>query len=249
MDIMSTMNSNLKDIHSHILSGIDDGSSSATESMKILKLAIEEGVSDIILTPHYIYGSNYACNNKDKRIRFEVLKELVETRNLPIRLYLGNEILLCDNILELLENGECMTLNHSRYVLVELPMNNELLNVKNILFELINHEYIPILAHPERYHYISEDSTFFESLIDMGVLLQGNYKSLLGKYGKGAERRLKKLLQKGMITFLASDMHHAEAYDLKKAAKKVLKIVKDKKIVHQLFVENFDYILYDRDVC
>ena len=93
------------------------------------------------------------------------------------------------------------------------------------------------------------ESTFFESLIDMGVLLQGNYKSLLGKYGKGAERRLKKLLQKGMISFLASDMHHAEAYDLKKAAKKVLKIVKDKKIVHQLFVENFDYILYDKDVC
>ena len=50
MDIMSTMNSNLKDIHSHILSGIDDGSESATESIKILKLAIQEGVSDIILT-------------------------------------------------------------------------------------------------------------------------------------------------------------------------------------------------------
>ena len=249
MDIMSTMNSNLKDIHSHILSGIDDGSSSATESMKILKLAIEEGVSDIILTPHYVYGSNYACNNKDKRIRFEVLQELVETRKLPIHLYLGNEILLCENILDLLENGECMTLNHSRYVLVELPMNNELLNAKNILFELINHEYIPILAHPERYHYIVDDSTFFEDLIDMGVLLQGNYKSLLGKYGKTSEKRLKKLLQRNMITFLASDMHHAEAYDLKTAYKKTLRVVKDKELVHKLYVENFDYILYDRDVC
>lgn len=237
---MSTMNSNLKDIHCHILSGIDDGSSSARESIEILKLAVEEGVSDIILTPHYIYGSKYACNNKEKKIRFEVLQELVETRKLPIHLYLGNEILLCDNILELLENGECMTLNHSRYVLVELPMNNELLNVKNIFFELINHEYIPILAHPERYHYISEDSTFFEDLRDMGVLLQGNYKSLLGKYTKGAEKRLKKLLQKGMITFLASDTHHAEPYDLKKAYKKVTKIVKDKRIVHKLFVENFE---------
>ena len=249
MDIMSTMNSNLKDIHSHILSGIDDGSESAAESIKILKLAIQEGVSDIILTPHYIYGSNYACNNKDKRIRFEVLQELVETRNLPIRLYLGNEILLCEHILELLENGECMTLNHSRYVLVELPMNNELLNAKKIFFELVSHEYIPILAHPERYHYISEDSTFFEDLVDMGVLLQGNYKSLLGKYSKGAERRLKKLLQKNMITFLASDTHHAEAHDLKKAYKKTLKIIKDKERVKKLFVENFDYILYDKDVC
>ena len=246
---MNTTNSNLKDIHSHILSGIDDGSSSATESIKILKLAVHEGVSDIILTPHYVYKSDYACNNKEKKIRFEVLEELVKTRNLPIRLYLGNEILLCEQILELLESGECMTLNHSRYVLVELPMNNELLNAKNILFELINHEYIPILAHPERYHYIPDDSTFFDDLIDMGVLLQGNYKSLFGKYGKSAEKRLKKLLQKHMITFLASDTHHAEAYDLKTAYKKTLRVVKDKELVHKLYVENFDYILYDRDVC
>ena len=50
------------------------------------------------------------------------------------------------------------------------------------------------------------------------------------------------LLQKNMITFLASDMHHAEAYDLKKAYKKTLKIVKDKERVKKLFVENFDII-------
>ena len=248
MDTMHTMNNNLKDIHSHILYGIDDGSKTLEKSINMLEIAVHDGVSDIILTPHYIYESDYNCNNEEKKKRFAELQKVVKKKELPIRLYLGNEIMLCENIVKLLKKGECMSLNNSRYVLVELPMHNELLNAKNILFELLKNDYIPVLAHPERYTYLSSDLSFFKEIQEMGVLLQGNYKSLLGKYSKDAKKRLKKMLKNNMITFLASDMHHGESYDLEAAYKKVTKIVKNKTITHQLFVENFDYILYNKEI-
>jgi len=242
---MDITNSNLKDIHSHILYGIDDGSKTIEDSIKMLELAIHDGVSDIILTPHYICNSEYSCDNKEKIIRFNALQKAIKKENLSIHLYLGNEILLCDNIVDLLQKKECMTLNNSRYVLVELPMQNELLNAKNIFFDLIRNNYIPILAHPERYPYLKKDFSFLKELIGMGVLLQGNYKSLLGHYGNDAKRRLKKLLKRNMITFLASDTHHKKDYELSEAYKKVLKIVKKEAKVRQLFVENINFILYN----
>jgi len=245
MDIMDITSSNLKDIHSHILYGIDDGSKTIEDSIEMLKQAIHDGVSDIVLTPHYIYESEYSCNNKEKNVRFKKLQEAIKKENLSIRLYLGNEILLCDNIVELLKKKECMTLNNSRYVLVELPMHNELLNAKNIFFDLVRNGYVPVLAHPERYPYIKKDFLFFRELIDMGVLLQGNYKSLFGHYGSDAKKRLKKLLKQDMITFLASDTHHKYGYELDEAYKKTLKIIKNTKKVRQLFIENIDFILYN----
>ena len=56
----------MKDIHCHILNGIDDGSKTIEESISIIKNAIDNGITDIVLTPHYIENSNYNCNNKDK---------------------------------------------------------------------------------------------------------------------------------------------------------------------------------------
>ena len=60
----------MKDLHSHLLPGIDDGSKSFEESIKILKKASIEGVTDIVLTPHYIEDTKYNCNNKNKKELF-----------------------------------------------------------------------------------------------------------------------------------------------------------------------------------
>ena len=111
----------MRDIHSHIMYGIDDGSRSLEESIKLLKIQEEKGITDIILTPHYIENTDYTCSIKQKK---NIIKEL--KKHTTINLYIGNEVYITENIKELLEDKKISTLNNSRYLLVELPMNNKI---------------------------------------------------------------------------------------------------------------------------
>ena len=126
---------------------------------------------------------------------------------------------------------------------------NKLQNLKDIIFELIRHNYIPILAHPERYQYVQDNPLELQEYLDMGVLFQGNCKSLLGSYGKTAKKTLKILLKNNMIHFLASDIHRKEDnYNLEKVNKKLLKIVKDKQTVLNLLDRNFDKVIHNEEI-
>ena len=121
----------MKEIHCHILPTIDDGSKSLEMSYEILKSAKEAGINDIILTPHYVEMSKYVSNRENN---LKVLNELKEfTKEIDINLYLGNEVYINYNILELLEKGEISTLNNSRYMLIELPLNSKFNNTKSVL--------------------------------------------------------------------------------------------------------------------
>ncbi len=224
--------------------GIDDGSKSLEESITILKKAQKAGVTDIMLTPHYIKNSKFACNNEKKKELLEDLKEKMKKENIKIALYLGNEVYIDSDIISLINNNEIKTLNDSRYILVELPLTREENDAINIFKKLINKGYIVILAHPERYTYIQEDPSKIEDFLGIGVLMQGNFKSLLGKYGEDAEETLIELLKKDYIQFLASDIHHEKSeYYLAKAEKKLLKIVKSKDKVKDLLERNFDKVV------
>ena len=83
----------MKDLHSHLLFGIDDGSKSLDESICLLKKMQEQNITDLICTPHYIENSKYVCNNKDKLKKIKKLKEKIRKENININLYLGNELL------------------------------------------------------------------------------------------------------------------------------------------------------------
>ena len=127
-------------------------------------------------------------------------------------------------------------------------MNTTYPNVKKVIGELIKMGCVPILSHPERYKEYQKHPEKLVELTEMGVLLQGNYKSLLGKNGTVACKTIKTLLKKGLITFLGSDTHHLESYDIKSARKAVKKIVLSDDIVEDLFCNNFDKVINDLDI-
>lgn len=238
----------MKDLHSHLLFGIDDGSKSLKESIEILKKASRAGVTEMLVTPHYIEDSKYNCNNKDKEVLFEKLVKEAKNENINIRLYLGNEIYLSENILELLEKNAIMPLNRSKYLLIEFPMSNMYRNTSELLFSFINKGYIPIIAHPERYAIFQDHPDYLEKYLNMGVLFQGNYMSLYGKYGRGAKKTLKKLLKNDYISFLASDIHHEDdEFMLDKIKKHVKRYVKSDKKVDDLLENNFDIVVKNKD--
>ena len=233
----------MKDLHSHICYGIDDGCKTIEESISILRKMEKSGITDIFLTPHYIEDSKYNANNKKKQEILDSLKEACQKENININLYLGNEVYLTDNVINLVKKGEIKTLNDSKYILLELPMFQKDPNTRTILHNVITAGYIPIIAHPERYAYVDEKLDYIRDLQAIGVLFQGNYQSLFGKYGKQAKKNLQKMLKDNIISFLGTDIHHEEELHTEKLFKEIKKFVKKEDKVYDLLYRNIDKIL------
>ncbi len=238
----------MKDLHTHVMYGIDDGSRTLEESMTMLEKLSNEGVTDVMLTPHYIENSKYNCNNKNKKQLFTKIKQEAKKRGININIYLGNEIMVNNNIMNLF-NTEIATLNASKYLLIELPMEKEFDDLDLVIKELTSNGVIPIIAHPERYSYVKDNYKWLEEYLKMGVLFQSNYESLFGKYGKEAKKTIKKLLKHNMVHFLASDIHHESSKcNLKKLHKKLKRIIKSEDNINDLLNNNFTKVIKNEDI-
>lgn len=199
------------DIHSHILNEIDDGSTSEEESLAILEKLKHLGFSAVVATPHYIQGSAYTASNDEKIDCISSLYKKVMERKMGIQLYLGNEVFIFDDVEKYIKKEEISTINDSRYILMELPFGIYPVHLGEYIFTLINHDYIPIIAHPERYSYFQKDPSKMLPLIEQGALFQSNLPSMIGKYGTDAKETLCYLLEHNMVHFLATDIHREES--------------------------------------
>lgn len=204
------------------------------------------GVTDLMLTPHYVEESDFVCNNKEKKSIYNKLVNKAKEEEIDINLYLGNEVFFTENMLDLIKKDEIMTLNNSKYILFEFPLNSLYKNFRTIISELISKGYTPILAHPERYIMFHKHPELAADYVRMGVLLQGNTPSLFGKYGRISEKTLKFFLKKGWITVMGSDTHHSyENISEKKLRRKLYRITKDDDYVERILNTNFDKIIND----
>lgn len=238
----------MEDLHTHLLNGIDDGSNSIEESIEILKDMQKLGIKELVLTPHYIENSKYNCNNRNKIKLYQELMDEAEKQGIKIRMYLGNEVFISPNLVKLIEQNEIAPINDSRYLLIEFPLRQIYNNTGAIISNLVSHGYTPILAHPERYEEFKIHPDVVEEYLRMGVLMQANFTSLFGKYGKESEKLLKYFLKKKWISFLGSDTHHRYDIKVKKVEKLLYKITKDKQYVEDLLYNNFDKVIKDEDI-
>jgi protein-tyrosine phosphatase len=234
------------DFHSHILPGVDDGFKSMDDSLEELKIASEEGITDIVLTPHYICDSSYSSSASDNKKIFNKLVKQKDKLGINVNLYLSNEIYINDNIDKLIKSKKINPINN-KYLLIELPLNNNLINAENIIFDLISKGYKVILAHPERYMIFKKDRKRIDKYLSMGVMLQGNYKSLFGKYGKEAKKLLKYLLKTKKITFLGSDIHKNESYRIKSLSFRLKIMGLKKEYIEDILFRNSNILLTTKE--
>jgi len=218
----------MTDVHSHILFGIDDGSRTISESIELLKKLKSVGFNNVILTPHFILDSTYNSNYEANIKIYNELKERLLNENIDINIYLGNEIFIDKNVPTLLEKNIITSLNRTKYVLVEFPMHNKLLNIEDILYEIRSKGYEVVIAHPERYDAFKEDYSIVDTLREDGFLFQSNYSSILGYYGKDSIKLLKYMLKRHYIDFLGTDIHRIEKTyvidNFKKIEKHIIKV-------------------------
>lgn len=194
------------DFHTHIIPNIDDGSRSIEETFNLIKEAKEAGFEGIVLTSHYI-ENYYETDVPERDMWVKVISDNLKQKGIETDLYLGNEIYISGNMMNLLIEGKASTINNSSYVLFEMPLNAEPMNLYDVIYSLQENKLIPVLAHPERYSFIQKEPELVYDLIEKGVLMQANYGSILGQYGEKAQMIVRRFLENNMIHFLGTDVH------------------------------------------
>ncbi|MBR0480015.1 hypothetical protein IJJ49_01995 [Candidatus Saccharibacteria bacterium] len=219
------------DIHTHILPGVDDGAENFYESIEIVKYLARQGVTDIIATPHYVNETEYTSERAENLRLFDALKRELAAAGVKTRIFLGSEIYIDPEILELIKTEKISPLAESKYLLVELPLSGNFPNYEDYFNDLILRGYKVILAHPERYETVQKNYEIIKDLREKGVLFQSNFGSILGKYGREAKKTVKKLAKDKLIFTFGSDTHRASRRDyITLARKKLLKYYSEREL-------------------
>ncbi|WP_086428571.1 tyrosine-protein phosphatase [Staphylococcus cornubiensis] len=194
------------DIHNHILMGVDDGPQTDTDMIALMQQAATQGVTGIVATPHHL---NPRFHNEASVVmeKLEKMKSHPEIQKLGIALYPGQEIRISADIIQGIEKGTVMGLNHSKYVLIELPSREVPHYTKPLLFELQRRGYIPVIAHPERNKAIVKNPEILYELIQNGALSQLTAGSLLGTFGKNIQKLSLQFITCHLAHVIASDAH------------------------------------------
>ncbi|WP_395059679.1 tyrosine-protein phosphatase [Flavobacterium sp.] len=191
------------DIHSHLLPGIDDGAQTIDDTQFLLDSLKNMGMSNFITTPHIFNG--FWDNSKDKIQALELETNLNLNNNVPFKA--AAEYLMDDHFVSLFQKKEILTLKDN-YVLVEMSYLNPPIQLFDIIFDLQVAGYKPVLAHPERYTFYHNNFDQYLKLKNAGCLFQINLPSTVGYYGAAVAQTAEKLLKKGLIDFVGSDVHH-----------------------------------------
>ncbi|GGF96473.1 tyrosine-protein phosphatase [Paenibacillus aceti] len=194
------------DIHSHILPFIDDGATDWNEAIEMAQQAIADGITKIVATPHHANGR---YNNTAPEINKYVVEfnTRIHDLNMNLEVLPGQEVRVYDNLLDDWKNGQLESLNHSKYLLLELPSSSVPSYVEEFIYELSLMGLQVIIAHPERNAEIANDPTILQNMIDNGALGQLTAQSLTGEFGKKLQKLSLDLCHKNLVQLIASDAH------------------------------------------
>ena len=197
------------DMHSHVLPGIDDGAQNVEESIFLIKRMMELGIKKIIATPHimidYYRNTPETINNALTLLREELLNQGID-----IQVEAGAEHYFDETFETRIDQGKLVAFG-DKYVLYEFPFINKPQNWFGALQKMLQTGYKPILAHPERYPYLSTDD--MAMMRSWGCNMQLNTISLTGYYGRDIKKRAEEMVDLKLIDFISSDMHHPRHAD------------------------------------
>ncbi|TYQ15983.1 UNVERIFIED_CONTAM: protein-tyrosine phosphatase [Acetivibrio alkalicellulosi] len=197
------------DIHCHILDEVDDGPQSLDESIELCRKLKDAGITGIVATPHFIDGGGYMPTPQLIRSKVGNLKKVLKEKDIDINIYSGMEVFADYNTIERVKNNDILTLNDSRYILIEFAMDIVPKYASSLIFSLLVEGYVPIIAHPERYTAEYRKSGVLKDLVYNGALVQINSGSILGDHGKRAQKEALTLINEEMVHLVSSDSHGA----------------------------------------
>ena len=190
------------DLHSHILPELDDGAQNLHQSLEMAHIAIQSGVTTMVATPHCVDGKA-----EDVRSMLKLMRSVLREHGLRLQLCSGMEIFGTRDTARLLREGKLLTLNRSQYPLIEFNFHSDGYWETQVLADVLQAGYRPVVAHPERYSFIQHTPELLNRWVKMGCLLQINKGSLLGRFGSTSQDLSLELVDRGFAAVVASDAH------------------------------------------
>lgn len=195
------------DLHAHILPGEDDGPQTLEQALEMARVAVADGITCIVATPH-----NVGWSKADHRSRITrdagAFQQQCAQAGIPLGLLPGVEIYVDFDLLEQLQDGRAFPLADSRYVLLEMPHSAYPLYMEEMVFHLQVKGYGVMLAHPERNALVQSNPSLLAPLVERGVLVQITAASLAGQFGISVARTAAHLLRSRMAHVIATDAHN-----------------------------------------
>jgi len=194
------------DLHCHLLPAIDDGAADEAVALEMARIAVADGIRTIACTPH-IYPGFYENDRAGIVARVAALQRRLDDEGIPLRLTFGADAHLTPELLGRIAARTAPTIADGRYLLVEPSHTVATPRFAEAVFEFVAAGYVPVITHPERLAWIETHYAMFAALVRGGVWMQVTAGSLVGHFGRTAQRMGERMLRDGLVHLLATDAH------------------------------------------
>jgi protein-tyrosine phosphatase len=201
------------DLHCHLLHGVDDGPTTLEESLELCRLAVADGITRAIVTPH-IHPGRWENNRTSIAAACNALQHALAAHAIPLQLGFAAEVRLTDSIPEQVARDDIPfygEVDGYRIMLLEFPHGHVIPGSHKLAQWLLDRGIRPMIAHPERNRQIMKDVSLLQPFIDLGCWLQVTAGSVTGHFGEKSQSVARQLLANDTVMVLASDGHNARA--------------------------------------
>ena len=201
------------DLHCHLLPGIDDGPDTLAQALELCEIAVQEGTTHAVCTPH-IHPGRWHNTRQTIEQHCNSLQCELDRQAIPLRLGFAGEVRLTDQIMAQIENNEIPfygKVDGYNIMLLEFPHGHIIPGSDKLVQWLLNRKIRPLIAHPERNKQVMKDSEQIQPFIDAGCWLQVTAGSIVGDFGNQAMATAHQLLNDEAVTVIASDGHNNTA--------------------------------------
>lgn len=200
------------DLHNHLLPGIDDGAPDLGASLALARMAVEDGITHLVCTPHIHPGryDNSADSIQATRVRFAAA---LQEENIPLQVAAAAEVRFGMELMVGISQGAIPFLGEwqgKHVLLLEFPHGEIPFGAERLISWLLQRNIIPMIAHPERNKGIMRTPSRLKPFIEQGCLLQVTAASVAGRFGPAAQEIAHSLLEQDVVTILASDAHNPQ---------------------------------------
>jgi protein-tyrosine phosphatase len=199
------------DLHCHILPGVDDGAASLEEALAMARFCVRDGITHVVATPH--------CHRHCRLLRADILPHVARLNEelagagVPLTVLPGSEVQVTDSAAyrrECAAGLYCHLGDGPAFTLLEFNWKPEQYpaDATELVGWLRERGTTPIIAHPERHGFFTDDPGRLRALADAGAWIQVTVDSLLGNHGSAPRSAGEALLRDYPNAVLASDAHN-----------------------------------------
>lgn len=200
------------DLHNHLLPGIDDGAPDLDTALSLARLAVADGISHLVCTPH-IHPGRYDNTLASIQAALAGFALALKQARIPLQVCAAAEVRFGLELMESLAQGTLPFLGEwqgKKVVLLEFPHSEIPFAAERLTQWLLQRNVIPMIAHPERNKGLMRSPSKLKPFLQQGCLLQVTAGSVSGRFGPAAQELAHALLEQGVVTVLASDAHNEQ---------------------------------------